>query len=100
MGKSNNSVVILGAPRRAGTQPGPLRLVGFAPTEGNCFMLPSAQCEWCPWNCATQCFWGRRGSTDDFLMGDQNRPEYGMLMGQGGGELISSGNDLIRENGK
>lgn len=62
-------------------------------------MLLSAQCEWCPWSCAAQCFWERRGSTSGFQMGHKDRDEYGMLVGQGGDELVSGGSDLIRGMG-
>ena len=46
--KSQMTVLLLGPPSRAGAQPGPLQLVGFAPTEGDCSTLPGAQGEWCP----------------------------------------------------
>lgn len=93
-------MVILGASWESWDSAWALRLAGFAPAEGNCSMLLSAWLEGCPWSCAAQCFWRRGGSTRGFQMGDENSTEYGTLVGQGGGELVSSGSDLIAEDGK
>lgn len=63
-------------------------------------MLLSAQCEWCPGVVQPSVSGEGEALQVDSRWGDKNRNEYGVLVGQGGGELVSSGNDLTRENGK